>query len=431
MSKFCGGCGNQVPDGLNFCTNCGRPRAGGQAPQGQQAQQAQASQVGPGGATSARPAPAQPYAPGNDPYLRKRGSKRPLVIIGGIAAVLVLFSVTVTVLQSTVFGPKSTVNAYFGALEDRDAEKALGRVGGGSSSYSSGTQSGSAAEELLTDKVVGAKQYQPPTDVEITSTKASGDDDGDSDAQQVNISYQVSGERRTASLRVWKSDDKRYGLFDKWLIEGGRSTVTLASGPPYTVNGQAVKSPEDQTGDGDGDSEGEGEGSGPTTYAVFPGGYEVAVPDNPLFSTASKKVAATLDGKPTLVNLDPDVKQEAITEVRKQVTAYIDLCAGETTLQPDGCPIGVYGGNDPRNVKWTVTRYPTISLTQPDGGSGVYVATDEGGAGEATVSYEAKGYFSEDYEAQTGTSSIEVSGPVVVKKGKLDWMSPRDLDENP
>lgn len=442
MSKFCGGCGNQVPDGLNFCTSCGRPRAGaggGAAGTVGQGQQSQASQVGPGGATSARPAPAQPHAPVDDPYVRKRGSKRPLVVIGGIVAVLLLFSVAVTVLQSTVFGPKAAVNAYFGALEDRDAEKALARVGGGSSSYSSGSESGRASEELLTDKVLGAKQYQPPTDVEITSTKASSGggtgDGGDSDSKEANVSYQVSGERQTASLRVWKSDDKRFGLFDKWIVEGGRSSLNLAAGPPYTVNGQALKSPDEQAGGDEGDGgegggEGEGESSAPTAYTAFPGGYEVAVPDNPLFSTAKKKVTVTLGGRSALVDLDPDVKPEAITEVRKQVTAYIDLCAGETTLRPDRCPIGVYGGNDPRNVKWTVTKYPTIRLTQPDGGSGVYVETDDAGAGSATATYESKGYFSDDYESQTGTSSIEVSGPVVVKDGKLDWMSPRDFEES-
>ncbi|MQA78495.1 MAG: hypothetical protein GEV10_08450 [Streptosporangiales bacterium] len=437
MSKFCGGCGNQVPDGLNFCTNCGRPRAGAGGTGGQE-QQAQASQVGPGGATSGRPAPAQPHRAADDPYLRKRGSKRPLVIIGGIAAVLILFAVTVTVLQSTVFGPKAAVNAYFGALEDRDAEKALARISSGSSSGEGSTGSGSASEELLTDKVLGAKQYQPPTDVEITSTKASSDSgDDDSDSQEANVSYQVAGERQTATMRVWKSDDKRFGLFDKWIIEGGRSSLSLATGPPYTVNGQELKAPDEQGGGedgGDGDDGdggyGEGESAAPTSYAAFPGGYEVAVPGNPLFSSATKKVTVTLKGEPAQVNLDPDIKPAAITEVRKQVTAYIDLCAGETTLQPDGCPLGVYGGSDPRNVKWTVTKYPTIRLAQ-ENGSRVSVVTDDGSEGSATVTYEAKGYFGDEYESQTGTSSITVAGVVVVKGGKLDWLSPRDVEEKP
>jgi hypothetical protein len=396
---FCGGCGAALTDDVRFCTNCGR-RLTGSAP---------------------RPAaPAGRYVPPSQlpPIAPRRSHKRTWIVVGAVVAVLVLVGVAGTVVQATAFSAKASVNAYFGSLASGDADGALTRLYDYSSPGGSdpGKRVGSTA--LLSGKVLRDRSYRAPTDPEIESARPA---DGSSAAQEVKVSYTVGGSRQHATLYVARSDKTTYGLFHRWLISGGTAALALAPGTPYLVDGVHV---------GTSAASAQTEGEGPVTdmYPVFPGTYRVGLADNPLLSADSVTVDVRALGGFVTPKLTATIKKTAAGEVRKQVDAYLDECAKQASLTPTNCPFSTYGTSDVRNISWTITRYPTIALLVTPETNAVRAYTgSEDGQGVATVTYEAKDFFGGKYTPQTSTASIDVGGPVVVTKGKLDWLSPADL----
>lgn len=395
---FCGGCGAALTDDVRFCTNCGRRITG----------------------PAQRPAaPAGRYAGSSQPPIQPRRShKRTWIVVGAVVACLVLVAVAGTVVQATAFNAKASVNAYFDSLGRGDADAALARLYDYSSPGGSdpGKRVGSTA--LLSGKVLRDRSYRAPTDPEIESSRAVP---GESNAQEVKVSYTVGGKRQHATLYVARSHRTSYGLFHRWLISGGTAALALAPGTPYLVNGVRV---------GASAASPQSEGEGPVTdmYPVFLGTYSVGIADNPLLTADSVTVDVRTLGGFVTAKLTATIKKSATAEVRKQVNAYLDECAKQTTLTPTNCPFSAYGSSDVRNVSWTITRYPTVVLgLSPETNTVNAYTSSDGGEGVATVSYEAKEFFGDKYSPQTTTASINAEGPVVVTKGKLDWLSPADL----
>lgn len=393
---FCGGCGTALTDDLRFCTNCGRP-------------------------ITPRPAaPAPRYtAPSELPPVEPRRShKRTWIVFGAVVACLVLVGVAGAVLQATTFSAKASVHGYFDSLADGDAAGAIARLEGYRTPVTLGPGNRLGSTALLSDKALQDRSYQAPANPEIDSVRAV---QGSPDAQEVKVSYTVGGHRQHATLHVSKSSETSYGLFHRWLISGGTAGLSLPPGTPYLVNGvQVGTAASAPTG---------GEAAVTDVYPVFPGAYHLGVAANPLLSANTVTVQVIALGALAVVpRLTATIKKTAAAEVHKQVNAYLDECAKQTTLSPANCPFSVYGGSDVRNVSWTITRYPTIVLGLSSETNTVHAYTKpEDGAGTATVSYEEKEFFGNKYHAQTNSAAIDIAGPVVVTKGKVDWLSPADL----
>lgn len=399
---FCGGCGAALADDLRFCTNCGRRITGG-------VQQPAAA------------APAGRYrAPSQlPPIVPRRSNKRTWIVVGAVVACLVLVGVAGTVVQATAFSAKASVNAYFDSLGRGDADGALARLDGYRTPVTPDPTKHLASTVLLSGKVLRDRSYRAPTDPKIESAQPV---QGSSGTQQVKVSYTVGGNRRHATLQVTKSVETSYGLFHRWLISGGTAGLALTPGTPYLVNGVRV-------GTSTASAQTEGQGTVTDVYPVFPGSYHVGLAENPLLSADGVTVdIRVLGGLAAAAKLTATIKKSAAADVRKQVNAYLDECAKQTSLSPTNCSFSAYGSSDVRNVSWTITRYPTIALGLSPQTNAVNAYTgQDGGEGVATVTYEAKEFFSDKYSPQTTTASIEVDGPVVVTKGKLDWLSPADL----
>lgn len=384
MSKFCGGCGAALGSDVRFCESCGKP-------------------VAPPAGPAATPAP--PQRPPE--FTAPTASKRPLIAAGIVLGGLVVLIVIAGAVQSVLFSPKATVQAYFADLADGDATGAKSRLDNVPSDG-----------ELLSDKVLSAKSYVAPTDVEVTEEKS---DDREDDEREMRVSYVLDGQRKTARLSLDRDDERTLLFFRKWHIDDGTVPLSMPAGVPYQVNGVAIKESSQPTDEPASDS------VVTVSFVLFPGRYDVGVAENPLLSGEARKVTLALDAEPAQLSLSTTIKEEAKAEVTKQVKAYVDECAKQTVLQPENCPLNTYGNSGATNVKWSVVTYPTITFKQTPGGS-VYVETIDDQQGHASVSYEYQTYDG-SYESSNGFSAISVGGPVVVKDGKIDWRSPKDLAE--
>lgn len=405
MSKFCGGCGAALAGDVRFCESCGKPTA-------LPARQPAAGQ-----------APAQRPMSSTAPTV----SKRPLVVAGIVLGVLVVLGAGMAVVQKMVFSPEAVVERYFADLAAGDGAGAKQRLadGGVGTDETSAVDSLSGntavlSTELLVDKAVASDSYQAPENVEVT---ASSDDP---EQPSVRVAYQLDGKERSATMMLRQAPEKVFLVFKTWQIASGGTTQLFVPGyVPYQVNGIAMKHQASEIGGGT------DAGVPPVGFVVFPGGYDVGIAaKNPLVSGGSKKAYAVL-GKRSNVMVHATLKESAKAEVDAQVRAYIDKCAEKTTLQPENCPFsnGYTSDDTARNVHWTVSSYPVIALQQDPGGA-VYVETPSGSEGEANVTYEQKEFFGEDYEQQSASSPITVSGFVLVKKGKIDWQSPADQSQS-
>lgn len=394
---FCGGCGAALTDDLRFCTNCGRR-------------------------ITPRPAaPAARYtAPSELPPVEPRRSHtRTWIVVGAVVACLVLVGVAGAVVQATTFSAKASVNGYFDSLAHGDAAGAIARLDGYRTPVTPDPAKRLGSTVLLSGKVLQDRSYRAPANPRVDSARPL---EGSPNAQEVKVSYTVGGHRQHATLQVSKSAETSYGLFHRWLISSGTAGLSLAPGTPYLVNGVQVGTAASSAPTG---------GETPVTdvYPVFPGEYHVGLADNPLLSANTVTVdVRVLGGLAAAPKLTATIKKTATAEVRTQINAYLDECAKQTTLSPANCPFSVYGGSDVRNVSWTITRYPTIVLgLSPETNTvNAYTKPDDG-PGTATVSYEIKDFFGNKYHAQTNSAAIDVEGPVVVTKGRLDWLSPADL----
>lgn len=327
---------------------------------------------------------------------------------GVVVGALVVLGVAAAVAQKVLFSPEATVRAYFADLADGDGTSARSRLDDTSRS------------ELLADRVVSSKLYAAPMDVQVAEAEPEDGEEPDEDSRQIRVSYRIDGKQHTARLSLDRAEDRTLLFFRTWHIDDGTAALELPSGVPYQVNGVATGQRDPRT------DQASADGDATVSFAMFPGRYDVGIAPNPLLSGDGKEVTLTLDGEVTELALSPTIKASAKNEIRRQVRAYVDECAGETTVQPENCPFDAYGGSAARNVQWSVVTYPTLTFRQATGGS-VYVETGVDDAGSVTVTYEVKSYLSDRYESETSTESYGVGGPVVVKDGKVDWLSPRDF----
>ena len=124
MSKFCGNCGAQVPEGANVCGNCGTPVAAAAAPVNAQVNAPVNAQVN-------APVNAQVNAQANAPVAAIPGvntkadsSKIKKLIVPAVAAVAAVVALIVVIgIFSSSSGCKGIIKDYVKAMEKCDGEK--------------------------------------------------------------------------------------------------------------------------------------------------------------------------------------------------------------------------------------------------------------------------------------------------------------------
>lgn len=281
------------------------PGQPGQAPWGQPGQ-APWGQPG-------QPAPGQGFAPGGGSG-SGRGRKIGLLIGAGVLALLLVVGVAVAVLVSrdgardvtgtpadpadpavpSTSTPEQAVQGYLEAVAGGRAEEALGYL------YERPED-----DALLTDEVlVKANEIAPVTAITVTPPASP-------DSSEVTASYQVGDEPARYDFTVIGDEDRGYTIASGVV----RASMSRVDGLDVLVNGVA---PAD-----------------PTSFSLFPGGYEVTttqeyftigggerVVTDPLSTESYFDVTPALDGEGTKLFIS------MVTEAAEKCLASKELEAG-------------------------------------------------------------------------------------------------------
>lgn len=338
----------------------------------------------------------------------KRKATMFAVIGGGAVLALVAALIIVTQVNGRMFGPEAAVEKYFSELSDGDAEGAL---------KIADVDVPSEARTLLTNDILGGAKALPE-DVTVQDADVSGD------SATVSVTYDLGGSKSTSQVSVHKAGKKAL-FFDDWKLEAPE-LFTLAVDTPglskVKVNGIDV------------DTDGSG-----LILPAFPGLYTIGLAEkSDLISADPVEVRAFLADDTDMEGVEPaylaaQPSDAFRTEVNNQVKTLIDSCAKKTVAQPDGCPFGssLADSYEAKGLKWSVTSYPTVSVssdstasdpysdsdssTGPNGGPAWPISTDTTGEALVTGTYDS---FDDD-EPFDDDVTFSVSGTAEIVDDKV------------
>lgn len=318
------------------------------------------------------------------------GTPRSWLVAGVVMLVCCLGTGVLGVAQWALFRPGAVVDSYFEALADHDARAALDQLVPGARS---------AADDQLA-RMVEAKSYQPPTDVDVQSIDRKGD------KAIAKVTFKLAGQRGTAELPLERQESATLGLFHEWRIATGPATLRLPEGlPGLTVNGVPVPAG----------------GDAAVSVALLPGAYTVAGPRNALSETPAQPVVV-VPGQESAgsAELVPTVTPDARRAAEESVRRYLDGCAAKRVAAPDGCPFRYYNGGTVKKIAWKITEYPTIELTLT-GPATARVATPYDAQGSARATGTTTDYFGGSTPF-TDDETFGVSGVLSVVDGTLTFL---------
>jgi hypothetical protein len=299
--------------------------------------------------------------------------------------------------QRFAFAPETTLSGYFDALSQHDGKSALSYLEEGITEGPSDNDSG-----RLQIAPLQGSGYIPPSKLKVEAitetgrtTRRGGNPPDLSEYREAQIEYQLDGSPYKATLTLHRQKETTLGVFHRWRIVGGLSSISVAApaGTPVVVNGQAV--PAAQYG---------------YVLAAFVGRYTVAVGDNPLW-TAPATTADVGLSHGAEVQLPVQLKASARSDIEAQVRAYLDECARSTELAPDGCPFSTYSFGTVTDVKWTIQRYPTLAIEQTQEGT-LSISTRQSGLASVTGKSSTNSPFS-------GSDTFYVSGTAELTNSKV------------
>ncbi|MCI4061718.1 M48 family metalloprotease [Micromonospora sp. R77] len=320
------------------------------------------------------------------------GTPRSWLVAGVVMLVCCVGTGVLGVAQWALFRPGAVVDSYFEALADHDARAALEQL-------TPGARAAAGADDLLA-RMVEAKGYQPPTDVDVRSIDRTGD------KAVAKVSFQLAGRRLDAELPLERQESATLGLFHEWRIVAGPATFQLPDGQPgLTVNGVAVPAG----------------GDAGVSVPLLPGAYTVDGRRNALSETPAQPVVVVPGqesvGSAELVpTLTPDARRTAEESVRR----YLDGCAAKRVAAPEGCPFRYYNGSTVKKIAWKITEYPTIELTLT-GPTTARVATPYDAQGSARATGTTTDYFGGSTPF-TDDETFGVSGVLSVVDGTLTFL---------
>jgi len=266
-------------------------------------------------------------------------SRRGAWLLGvGIVAVLLLavgIGIGLWRSSSSPATAEDTATAYLRALESRDAN-GLDSTGPDISDEARAAFSG--ATGYITDGAVG-------------------DVDQRGDTATVDVSFQLDGETRSATLTLTLTDGG-------WRIDSsGLGTLTVVPDTGAFVSvGDAVVAADDGI---------------PLLPARYP---LLAAPDDLVDGTAS---VAVLPGEYVDADLDVELRDAATGAAQAALDEHLETCTAKGGEQPDGCGIRIPWGTEFRevsDVSYRIETLPSLVLsgTGFTAGGGVLVATITG-----------------------------------------------------
>ncbi|MCD2441426.1 hypothetical protein LQ757_03945 [Agromyces sp. SYSU K20354] len=306
-----------------------------------------------------------------DPKVRKRVLIG-LAIVGGIAVLGGGAAIALNVMNSGRTA-EAAVARYVELIAAGEAAQASELVDPGISN---------GDRVLLTDEVLGSATDR----ITVVRVVTSGEEAG---VAYVDVEYRLDGADYNAHLRAEQLPSD-FGVLANWRV----IDPLVITVPAYAelvdevmIGGVGVRVEESAA-----------------ELALYPGIYELALPDTTYFSADPVKVVAAGDlvESPELI---PSPTDELAGELQRRLNALIDECVKSTDADPEGCPFGTYAPSD-TPVTWSVDEYPTVELS--DNG---YEIT-----GEVAYSYTSEFFGTNTFD---GTASVWEIGRATLEDGEL------------
>lgn len=317
----------------------------------------------------------------------ERARYKKMGIAAGVLVALALAGwITVSLLNSQVYGPKDQASTYMDAVVAADLTKVNDLA----------PTSNRASDALMTTKIYTAAAHR-------ASGYKLGDLHVDGDTATVEVRLKGSD---TSSMRLTlKKDGHTNVFFNRWKVaDGGLARAVSVSMPDGAGHLSVNNVPVDQL-----DSD----------LWMLPGDYVFdAFAGNQWLTSPQEPVTITSDDDQA-VDVPAAVASDAFKqEVQRHVDAYLATCMASTELEPANCPNAAYAGGDVRNVKWTMDQAPTLDFDSFDGTFPADLSY--GDPGHATVTYESDesyGFGAPDWQPQGDESDLYLSSVTVTQDG--------------
>lgn len=359
------------------------PTPYGQQPSGQQAGAQNPYQQGqqPGGQYATAQSPYAPAAP-KQPMDPKQKKKIILwsSIAGGAIVLIAAAAITISVLNTTAFGPQAKVQDYLKAIAAGDAKLATSLVAPDPSIVDTGddaTDDASAAPDADADadadaeaptavdpKALLTNEVLKAADERITDPKVGRVTSRNGEAF-VEVTYELAGKQYEDRVTL-KSEGKQFLFFDQWKLSsslvGSINVYTGLGSTAFSVNGINFDGATDES------------------LFAYPAVYTIAPPESKYLAGDAQTVTLTSytagEGS-AFIDINVTATEALTTEVTAQVVAMIEKCLEVTTLDTT-CGVMPSWQQEQFTsvgpVTWTLTSPPTIEVDE----GGTYFYTSDG-----------------------------------------------------
>lgn len=354
---------------------------------------------------------AAPVAPVTGAAAKPMDSKqkRIIIICSAVVGACVLLGIAYSVLNATVFSPKTVVNQYTAAIAAGDFDRA--------NTIADPQVSGKKAA-LLTNKA--SKQGSTISNARVTSTTRNSDG-----STSVNLAYTLSGKTHNETLNL-TSKDRQMLVFNKWTITTPLVSNLRVSGPnavkELDINGISIT---DENSSDTGSSSSRSQSNKAYNFKAYPGTYTVKAAASDYMSgntltlePTSANDSSTVSNVDNTITVKPTEKLE--NALNDAVKKKIDDCASSTDADPEDCPFGeqYYQDNsDYSDFSWSVSSYPEVDDANMNDSS--FSTTSN--SGEMDFYYKYRYFSDESWESENTKCSIsEMNGTFSIDGNKVN-----------
>ena len=362
-----------------------------------------------------------PYATGAPKQPMDPKQKKRIIlwssIAGGALVLIAAAAITISVLNTTAFGPQAKVEEYLKAIAAGDAKLATSLVAPDPSIVGS-TDDESAEPEATPDPSASADpdadaEAEAPAAVKptalLTNEVLKGADERIKNPEvgrvynrngeaRVQVTYELGGKKYEDSVTL-ESEGKQFLFFDQWKLAsslvGSINVYTGLGGTAFSVNGVNF------------------DGASDESLFAYPAIYTVAPPESKFLQGDAQTITLSSysagEGS-AFIDIDVTATEALTTEVTKQVVAMIEKCLDATTLDTT---CGVMPDWQQKQftsvgpVTWTLTSPPTVEVDE----SGSYFYTSDG---RIDGSFDASWYGSAVAGQQVWDTYLNFPGKITI-----------------